>query len=225
MQQLLVESESQRRGLDKRAGDRHYRAFVGPTHRYDLMSANQFMVLCRLELREDHTLLDIGCGSLRAGRLLMAYLLPGRYFGIEPESWVLDEGIREEVGREFINLKRPTFDHNREFELGVFGRRFDFMLAQSIFTHTPITQIRKCFAEAASALAPNGLFAATFKRGDNEYGGDAWIYPDQAHYTEETIARLATEAGLCATFPDFEHPGEQTWFVLSRKERGPWRED
>lgn len=225
MQELLIESESQRRGLDQTVGARHYRAFVGPTQRYDLMSANQFMVLCRLGLREDHHLLDIGCGSLRAGRLLMSYLLPNRYFGIEPERWVLDEGIRAETGREFIELKSPTFAYNRDFDLGVFGRSFDFMLAQSIFTHTPISEIRTCFESAAINLTPAGLFAATFKQDDeHDYDGDAWIYPHQARYRRATIQRLADEAGLCISFPEFEHPGAQSWMVLNRAERGPWNE-
>lgn len=225
MQELLIESEAERRGLDRPVGTRHYRAFVGPTQRYDLMSANQFQVMCRLGLREDHYLLDIGCGSLRAGRLLMAYLLPGRYFGIEPERWVLEEGIRAETGSEFIKLKSPIFDHNSDFDLGVFGRSFDFMLAQSIFTHTPVDQIRKCFANVASSLRPTGLFAATFKQDDHEdYTGDEWIYPHQARYRRDTMRSLAEDAGLCISFPKFDHPGLQTWMILSRAERGPWQE-
>lgn len=67
------------------AGDRHYRAFVGPLDRYDLLGAGQMALLYLLGLREHHRVLDFGCGSLRLGRLLIPYLRPGRYFGIEPE--------------------------------------------------------------------------------------------------------------------------------------------
>ena len=71
-------------GLDRKAGDDHYRAFVGPAWRYDLLAALQFQAMTSLGLREYHSLLDVGCGSLRAGRLFIPYLLPGRHFGIEP---------------------------------------------------------------------------------------------------------------------------------------------
>ena len=55
------------RGLQ--LGDHHYRAFVDFPGRYDVgAAAMQFSLLTALGLREDHSLLDIGCGSLRAGR-------------------------------------------------------------------------------------------------------------------------------------------------------------
>src|SRR5438128_572554 len=53
-------------------------------HDHDLAAAFQFNLLTRLGLREEDYLLDIGCGALRAGRLFITYLLPGRYFGVEP---------------------------------------------------------------------------------------------------------------------------------------------
>ncbi|MGR3623740.1 hypothetical protein [Pseudophaeobacter sp.] len=64
------------------AGAEHYRAYVGPSRQYDFMGATQFCLLITLGLREDHKLLDLGCGPLRAGRFLMMYLAPGHYCGI-----------------------------------------------------------------------------------------------------------------------------------------------
>ncbi len=63
------------RGADKalRPGDEHYSAYVGPPALYDLMGASQFRLLTALGLRERHSVLDFGCGSLRAGRLLLPY--------------------------------------------------------------------------------------------------------------------------------------------------------
>jgi cyclopropane fatty-acyl-phospholipid synthase-like methyltransferase len=55
-------------------GDKHYKAYVGPPTQYDFMGATQFRLLCTLGLREQHKVLDFGCGSLRAGRLLLSYL-------------------------------------------------------------------------------------------------------------------------------------------------------
>src|SRR4051812_9401640 len=73
-------------------GAQHYRAFVGATQTYDIFAHMQFSLLTLLGLRQEHTLLDIGCGSLRAGKLFLIYLQPDRYFGIEPEEWLVQEG-------------------------------------------------------------------------------------------------------------------------------------
>lgn len=110
-----------------------HRIHVGPADDYDLQSSGQFNLLTSLGLREHHYLLDIGCGSLRAGRLLMMYLAPSHYYGVEPEKWLLDQGIEKEVGRELITLKHPFFSYDSEFELSSFGQKFDFLLAQSVF--------------------------------------------------------------------------------------------
>src|SRR5262245_36492349 len=96
-------------GRNVRPGSHHYRAFVGDTQTYDIFSYMQFSLMTLLGLRENHTLLDIGCGSLRAGKLFLMYLLPDRYFGIEPEQWLVQEGIDRELGREIMERKRPRF--------------------------------------------------------------------------------------------------------------------
>ena len=46
-------------------------------------------------LAPEHYLLDIGCGTLRGGIPLIAYLLNGHYFGIEMRADILDEGRTE----------------------------------------------------------------------------------------------------------------------------------
>src|SRR5277367_6499807 len=97
--------------------DALHRAFVGPPDRYDLASAGQFSLLTALGLREEHTLLDIGCGSLRGGRLFIPYLNPEKYFGIEPEQWLIDQGIAAEIGRDLANIKKPAFSNDSNFTL------------------------------------------------------------------------------------------------------------
>jgi len=77
----------------------------------------QFNLLMSLGLREHHSLLYIGCGSLRGGRLFIMYLLPDRYYGIEPETWLLDEGIAKHLGRGLMSTSRPVFSNNANFTL------------------------------------------------------------------------------------------------------------
>ena len=53
-------------------GARHYRAYVGAPQTYDIFAHMQFSLMTLLGLRQEHTLLDIGCGSLRAGKLFVS---------------------------------------------------------------------------------------------------------------------------------------------------------
>lgn len=199
-------------------GAEHYRAFVGPPETYDIVSAMQFNLLTILGLRERHYLLDIGCGSLRAGRLFIPYLLPGRYFGVEPNQWLLDEGIRSEIGKDLIDAKRPSFSNDDHFSFEALNQSFDFIIAQSIFSHTSLAQLKTCLAEAKKVMKPTCIFAATFVMGDEDYTSDDWVYPGCVTYRLETFTALAQEQGLVCKTIDWLHPAEQTWMLITHPE-------
>jgi len=205
-------------GLELPAGARHYRAFVGPPQKYDIVAAMQFNLLTTFGLREHHTLLDIGCGSLRAGRLFIPFLLPGHYFGLEPNAWLLDQGVEREIGRDLVRIKRPVFDHNCEFDLTVFGRQFDYLLAQSIFSHASPPQIAECLGKARKVMHPNSLFFATYVAGEKDYEGGEWVYPECVNYTEKRMLQFANEAGLRAAPHPWKHPNDQRWLLITRPE-------
>ena len=198
------------------AGARHYRAFVGPPQNYDIIAAMQFNLLTGVGLREHHTLLDIGCGSLRAGRLFIPFLLPGHYYGLEPNRWLVEQGVNREIGRDLVRIKRPVFNHNGEFKLTVFRQRFDYLLAQSIFSHAPPSQIEACLREAREVMHPESIFLATYVPGPENYNGSEWIYPDCVRYTEARMIQFAGEAGLIAKPQTWQHPHDQKWLMITR---------
>ncbi|MCH8025204.1 MAG: class I SAM-dependent methyltransferase [Chloroflexi bacterium] len=213
-----TEVPSGEQGRDLPIGARHHRAYVGAAEGYDISGALQFNILTFLGLRQDHYLLDIGCGSLRGGRLSMSYLEPERYYGIEPEEWLIEEGIANEVGQDLIDLKRPAFSNDSTFTLTTFGRQFDFILAQSIFSHASRSQIERCLSQAKQVMAPNALFAATFVQGEQDYEGDGWVYPGCVSYSLERMTALAEEQGLACQTIEWPHPAQQTWVVYSHSE-------
>jgi SAM-dependent methyltransferase len=195
-------------------GSRHYRAWIGATQTYDIFSHMQFSLMTLLGMRQEHTLLDIGCGSLRAGKLFIVYLLPERYFGIEPEQWLVEEGLERELGAELAAKKKPRFLYTSEFSCTEFGVQFDFAIAQSIFSHASVAQIRRCLSQVRQCLKPGALFAASFVEGDEDYDGEAWVYPETIRYRAATMERLAAEAGLECRRVEWFHIGGQTWFVF-----------
>jgi hypothetical protein len=195
-------------------GARQYRAFIGATQTYDVFSHMQFSLMTLLGLRQEHTLLDIGCGSLRAGKLFLVYLLPERYFGIEPEQWLVEEGIERELGPGLVAMKKPRFLYERDFSCTKFGVTFDFVLAQSIFSHASVGQIRRCLDEVRKCLKPASVFAASFVQGESDYEGEEWVYPGTIRYRLTTMQRLAGEAGLETRVLDWFHIGGQVWMIF-----------
>lgn len=209
-----------RRLGELRPGDPHHRAFVGPPGRYERMGHLQLETMVRLGLRPQHRLLDIGCGSLRAGRRFIPYLDADRYFGLEPNEWLVKAGMESELAAGLVESKRPRFLHDSDFTLTGFGERFDFMIAQSIFTHAAPAQIERCLAEASLALADGGVLVANFLEGDEDYTGTEWVYPGCCRYTLGFFERAAARHGLrCETFtPPEPWPGGLT---MLRFERAP----
>lgn len=202
-------------GRNMPIGAHHYRAYVGPPDKYDLVAAMQFNFLTHLGLREFHYLLDVGCSSLRAGRLFIPYLSPGHYYGIEPEAWLIEEGIKNELGRAILEIKQPVFSYDANFDCLHFNRKFDFVVAQSVFSHASQSQIRECLLNIEKCLQPDGVMAATFVKGNVDHEGEESVYPECVKYTVEQITRLATAAGLITRPIDWQHPNGQTWILFT----------
>lgn len=195
------------------ACEQAYREFVGFSQLYDTLGALQFNLLTFLGLREHHYLLDVGCGSLRAGRLFISYLLPNHYSGIEPNEWLVKEAIEQELGRDVNEIKKPRFSETSDFDLSVFDQKFDFILAHSIFSHASARQISNCLSEAGKVMHNHSIFAATFIDGAENYSGKEWRYPQGVTYTLPFIKNLCIQHQLtCSTF-DWYHP-TQRWIIL-----------
>jgi len=202
-------------GLGLKPGDPHYRAYVGPPEDYDLIAAMTFNLLTTLGLRQHHSLLDIGCGSLRIGRLLIPYLNRGKYFGIEPAEWLVAEGIKQELGETVVQTKRPTFfftDSPRS--IGQTKVLFDFALAQSIFSHCGLDLIKGWLSAVSQSLAQDGALVATFLPSDEDSRRAGWVYPECVNYRPSTLERAAADVNLRFEILDWKHP-RQTWALFA----------
>jgi hypothetical protein len=196
------------------AGDAHYKAFVGPPLKYDLLGALQFTLLTASGLLAKHRLCDIGCGSLRGGKMLIPYLNSGNYFGLEPNEWLVKEGIDKELSAGLVALKEPSFTHNFDFNLNAFAGRFDFLIAQSIFSHASASQVHQCLKSAKAKMKPQSLFLTTFVEGKEDYQGQEWVYPGCVEFSPQGIQKMAKDCGLVATRTNWPHPNNQTWYLI-----------
>src|SRR5256886_3961826 len=163
-------------GLGLKPGDPQYRAYVGPPEDYDLIAAMAFNLLTTLGLRQHHSLLDVGCGSLRIGRLLIPYPKRGKYFGVEPNEWLVEEGIRRELGEALLEIKRPAFFFSDSPQTIAQAKvSFDFALAQSIFSHSGLDLIKNWLSAISNSLAEDGVLIATFLPGEEDSPTKGWV--------------------------------------------------
>ena len=141
-----------------RESDWHRGAVGG---RWEEIGELQYRFLVAQGLAPEHYLLDVGCGSLRGGVHFVSYLRSGHYFGVDINPVLLEAG-RMELERSGLADKTVTLAQSGEFHFETFGRRFDYALAQSVFTHLPLNSIILCLMRLERVLVEGGRFFTTF---------------------------------------------------------------
>jgi len=200
-----------------KAGDDHYRAYVGPPARYGFLTLSQMSLLSALGLRETDKVLDFGCGSLRLGRCLIPFLHSGNYYGIEPNDWLVNAGFEHEVGNEIRGIKKPNFSSDPNFDCSVFEEKFDFIVAQSIITHSGKLNTQNLFKSAEKSLKDDGVMLLSYCKADDEESIplDPWTYPTNVKYSESWLRAECESLGLYWSELAWEHPGA-TWAIIVR---------
>lgn len=146
---------------DEQISAGEHRKRVGP--HWDEIGKHQFEFLVEQGLSPDSRFLDVGCGSLRGGIHFVRYLDPENYFGIDINSSLLYAGLHHEIPAAGLTDKLPAANLKTTtiFECD-FGVTFDFLLAQSVFSHLPLNHIRLCLYQTARVTQPGARFFATF---------------------------------------------------------------
>jgi hypothetical protein len=187
-----------------------HRVWVGGL--WDEIGKLQFDFLIAQGLKPNHVLLDIACGSLRGGRLLIPYLDAGNYLGIEQHKALIDAGLQQEIDPAIVRLKKPEFVISSEFEFDKFSKKPDFCIAQSIFTHLNPKAINQCLGNLAHfATTDCRLFATFFEsrrlhlnffRSSHSHAGFA--------YTRLQMESFGRQNGWSANYlGDWHHPRGQ----------------
>ena len=203
------------RGVRPR-GENWHRDAVGG--HWDEVGKLQFDFLVARGLRPSHHLLDIGCGALRGGVHFIRFLEPGHYVGIEHEPATLAAGRDVEMVRAGLTDRRPHLILSGDFDLSSVpaSLRFDFMLAQSLFTHLDPAMIERCLRRVLPWLAHGGAFYATFheSRDERVHAGKPHRWrPDErrgAKYPRRLFEDLARRVGADVEYiGSWGHPRDQ----------------
>lgn len=209
-----------REDLDGEAGIRKlgHREHIGG--RWEEIGALQFEFLLRQGLKREHYYLDIACGALRGGVHVIPYLDPGHYLGIEKEALLVEMGLREELGAELAEQRKPQIVISSTFEFAKLTERPDFALAQSLFSHIPVEAIELCLTNLRPVLADGGVVFATFNEVDEPVPNPTAAH-DWGHfrYTRDAMRSVAEGCGWQFQYiGDWGHPRGQRMMRLTLPE-------
>jgi cyclopropane fatty-acyl-phospholipid synthase-like methyltransferase len=104
-------------------------------------------------LEPSSTLLDIGCGPLRAGVHFIRYLDSGNYFGFDYNTSFV-AAAQQVVADNHLADKRPSIVALADFDFGSVNRRFDFAIAFSVLNHCSDAQRKLFFMNIGRCLVP-----------------------------------------------------------------------
>ena len=202
-----------------------HRSIIGGL--WDEIGRLQFDFLVAKGLQPQHTLLDIGCGSLRGGIHFVRYMESGKYYGIDSNQSLLDAGRNIEVAALDLEHKLPAFNllASDTFEFTNFGVAFDFALAQSLFTHLPVNTIRLCLYQLKKVMQPYGKFIATYFQVSKDHpfnvpfhhpsGVVTSSYSDPFHYDIKDFEVICQDTGWTVVeYGSWNHPRDQHMIIF-----------
>lgn len=182
----------------------------------------QFNFLKDQGLGEEDYLLDIGCAYLRGGIHFIGYLNEGHYYGMDISQDALDEASRA-IDKYDLDNRNPTVFRNSDLKFQdseLENQKFDYVLAQSVFTHLPPAEIEECLANLHKILQPDGSLLATYYSSPD---GTVKKFARAADfgYPFEFFEEVAQEYGLTVEELESEHPLDHNLLKMSVKEENP----
>jgi SAM-dependent methyltransferase len=168
----------------------------------------QFDYLRKHGLKPSDRFLDYGCGPAAAGIYFIEYLDPGQWVGVDISNESIKVG-QELIERKGLAGKKPELIYIPRGDLApLAGRKFDVILAQSVFTHLPPDAIIAILERLRPLLEPASRIYASFS---STAGG---IVQQQLHnwyYDYVFIQTAAADAGLAVeVLEDWVHPYQHT---------------
>jgi SAM-dependent methyltransferase len=159
----------------------------------------QFDYLLGHGLQPHHQVLEIGCGNLRAGWLLIDYLETGHYYGLDISAPVLF-AAQETLVRHDLAAKLPRLTLVKDMHFDFLpDAQFDLVHAHSVFSHSPLSVIEECFSHVGRIMKADASFYFTFNRTE---GTEYDRLREDFYYRTGTLIAAAERHGLKAEFMD-----------------------
>jgi hypothetical protein len=201
--------------------------FLGvPLDTFEQAGREQLISLLDEGISPESKIIEIGCGCLRIAYWLVRFLDPGCYYGIEPARLRVEYGLQYLFNADEVKLKQPRFDFNPCFDTSVFGARFDFFLARSIWTHASKVQIATTLDSFVRDSNDTSVFLASYlpaRIPEEDYRGSGWVgtshesnTPGVIRHSLEWIFTQCKERGLRVDLLAGTDCDSQNWLRLRR---------
>jgi SAM-dependent methyltransferase len=188
-----------------------YKQYVGG--HWDEVGEQQLEFLKNKGLQPYHSVLEVGCGSLRAGRLLIKYLDYDGYCGIDHNKSLIETGINKELDQ-LSREKRPVFIVSDNFDFSpINDRKFDFAIAKSVFTHLTKDKIKQCLINLKPLIKRDGEFYASIFNGKSDDNLEESHDNKKFKYTIDEIRELAEGWNVSSVGKPVGHRQEMLKFV------------
>ncbi len=187
---------------------------------WDLIGKLQFDFLVNEGLKPENFLLDVGCGSLRGGVHFIKYLKIARYYGVDNDEELLNAGKNIELNNYHITDKKPNLLLINNFDCSKITQKFDYALAQSVFTHLDLNNIIVCLIQIKKLLKPKGRFYVSFFESKQDIfellpTKNHYFNKDPFHYNFQIFEWIAQKIGLNIDYiGDWKHPRNQKMMVF-----------
>lgn len=137
---------------------------------WDTAGKHQLDILRSLGLQRDHSLLDFGCGTLRAGKDIIPYLDKGKYTGIDisPEALrsahdlIEKQGLEEKTPRLIFN-DDPVSD---EMFPGLEGETFDCIVCLWVCYDMPADVFQRFLHQAIDHMHSESFMVFSWVKRD-----------------------------------------------------------
>lgn len=202
-----------------------HRSMIGGM--WEAMGELQLKFMKEHGLQPHHELLDVGCGSLRGGIYFIKYLNEGKYSGLDINPSLIRAG-QAEVKKANLNGKKPILLVNNSFHFHLFKKKFDYAIAQSVFTHLPVNVIQRCLVNMEKVLNPGGKFYVTFFETKDRFndhpinhseGLVTYLDRDPYHYHISLFEYLIKDSSLKLEYVgDWGHPRKQKMICFHKLE-------
>jgi SAM-dependent methyltransferase len=221
-----------------KVNNQSHRIFVG--NNWDSIGKLQFDFCVNQGLTPDMKLIDIGCGSLRAGTHFIRYM-GNNYYGIDRHEQLINAGINIEAPMCNLVARRENFFVTKDFDLSPFNTKFNFGWCNSVFTHLPTRCIIECLTNTQPYFAPGAtLYATIYITKGYSYQNELQTFNDRRQYVntgpiqhdEESMSGLKTfcynirdivkifdsvkTMWECNILGDWNHPKEQQMLTFKK---------
>lgn len=148
-------------------GCRH--GLVGPVDLWQEKRKFQFDFLRKMGLQAGHVFLDLGCGTLRGGIPIIAYLETGHYTGVDVRSEIKNEALME-LEESGLTEKNPSLIFTGDLTKLQLDYTFDIIWAFSVLIHLSDDQLAVLIDFVGRHLKTRGKFFSNVLIGNSPDG-------------------------------------------------------